>query len=278
MPYPIALRSFIIVFTSVLLLTCSPKKPIADFVCDEFEYICGDVIHLTNKSKDAESVKWTLPDGHTTTEANVDYTISCVPNPVELLTFKLEAFNNSGENADMIEKTVTITPEPLPVANFYFGKSDYMPGDVVWVASSSKGAASCKWFMPDGTVATGTNVSYTIPPSEFPSVLNFRLEACNHAMQMAAVEQTLAVTPFPGKMVMYEGKFTHTINIIIDGISKGSFVFPVGSSTFVPACGESGYPNLDLPAGNHTLQTTGNVTMNKAIVIKPKGCLEVKLQ
>lgn len=88
------------------LISCN-KPPVADFSMDRAEYSAGEVVKLTNKSTDAETYKWTLPDGQTSTSKNVNYTINAL-TMTGGYSVKLEVKSKNGKKTDTATKNYTL--------------------------------------------------------------------------------------------------------------------------------------------------------------------------
>ena len=82
----LTLATFAIAFSS-----CQ-RQISASFLSDKTEYDAGDIVKLTNKSTNAKTYKWTLPDGQIATSEHVDFPIALSQQDGSL-TFKLEAFS-----------------------------------------------------------------------------------------------------------------------------------------------------------------------------------------
>ncbi len=83
------------------------KVPMADFTFSKSEYLSGETIELTNTSTDAETVRWTLPDGITSKSNSVSF-----PTQTGLLdywaTFRLDAISKSGTKSDYVVKKIFV--------------------------------------------------------------------------------------------------------------------------------------------------------------------------
>lgn len=96
----------IAVLTALVFSSCQ-KQPQADFTTDKTTYVAGETVKLTNTSIDADHYKWTMPDGQTSTSADVDYTTN-VNSAAGTLNFKLEAFSKNGNKTDEASRSVTL--------------------------------------------------------------------------------------------------------------------------------------------------------------------------
>jgi PKD repeat protein len=95
--------------TSTVTVTDNEAVPSASFTTDKAEYDGGQVIKLTNTSTNAESIRWTLPDGTTSKDASVSYAIDPSLGDVKL-NIKLEAISKSGTKSDYVVKSVKVNP------------------------------------------------------------------------------------------------------------------------------------------------------------------------
>jgi hypothetical protein len=145
-------------FTAIAVLSISScqKTPVAGFTTDKTEYVAGETIKLTNTSTDAETFKWTFPDGTTGTVANYDL-VTNDTDPAATLTFKLEAFSKNGKKTSETTKTVTLKAATGNVTFWQMTGSGYDATPVVLNgitstitgeedAAPSCGAADCAVF------------------------------------------------------------------------------------------------------------------------------------
>jgi hypothetical protein len=94
-------------FAIATFFTSCQKQPTASFTTDKNEYVAGETIKLTSTSLEANSYKWTLPDGTTLTSKDVDFNLS--PNrDNSSLSFKLEVFSKNGKKSSDASKTVYV--------------------------------------------------------------------------------------------------------------------------------------------------------------------------
>ncbi|MDF2448302.1 MAG: hypothetical protein K0R26_806 [Bacteroidota bacterium] len=97
---------FLSVAFAAVFASCN-RQPTADFDTDLSEYYAGETIHTTNKSLDAESYKWTLPDGQTSASKDVDYYL---PDnfAAGVYTIELEAISKNGKKRSTAKKSFTV--------------------------------------------------------------------------------------------------------------------------------------------------------------------------
>ncbi len=100
------LLTFHIFLPAILLISSCNKLPVADFTTNQGEYSAGDKVQLTNKSENAKSYIWTLPDGTTRKEENVTFTTNSSMIGNRLI--KLEAFSKNGTKSNYAVKAITI--------------------------------------------------------------------------------------------------------------------------------------------------------------------------
>lgn len=114
------------------------KVPVADFNLSKSEYVSGETIELTNNSVDAETIRWTLPDGSTSRANSVSYPTK-ESGVLQTFVFKLEAISKSGTKSDYIVKNLTtkVTTGKLVIAQNYFF-SEFLEGELT-VAGENKG-------------------------------------------------------------------------------------------------------------------------------------------
>lgn len=83
------------------------KVPVAEFITDKPEYIAGETVQLINTSTDAETYRWTLPNGATTKSKDVSFATASSTFDTKVL-FKLEAISKSGLKSDYVVKEITV--------------------------------------------------------------------------------------------------------------------------------------------------------------------------
>ncbi len=107
---------YLVTFAMAVLLLASCKKessayitteamPNADFSFSKNEYSAYETIVVSNKSTDGYFYRWTLPDG--TTSKNYDVTWTLGDTDDGSVQFKLEAISKSGQLLDYMVKRVT---------------------------------------------------------------------------------------------------------------------------------------------------------------------------
>ena len=101
------IQSLTVATTLIFLISSCNKKPDADFSTDKTTYTAGETVILTNKSIDAKSYKWTMPDGQSSTSANLEYKLNN-SLPDGTLTFKLQAFSKNDKKTSEVSRIVTI--------------------------------------------------------------------------------------------------------------------------------------------------------------------------
>jgi len=100
---PLLLATSLVAIT----FTSCQKQPEATFATDKSEYVAGETVKLSNTSADANSYKWTMPDGQIAKSIDVTYKID-EKQKDGTLTFKLEAFSKNAKKDDETTKTVKI--------------------------------------------------------------------------------------------------------------------------------------------------------------------------
>jgi len=104
----VSLFGFILLL--IVVFSACQKTPVANFNFDKIEYISGDTVFLTNKSTDAFSYEWTMPNGITQTTTNTFYII---PNNsgFSSLSFSLKAYSKNGKKNSIAHNSVNTIPQ-----------------------------------------------------------------------------------------------------------------------------------------------------------------------
>lgn len=120
------------------------KVPVADFNFSKSEYSSGETIELTNNSVDAETFRWTLPDGTTSKSKSISF-VPPSSNLSQTFTFRLDAISKSGTKSDYVVKRITVKPPTgqllIVVGDFYDGTQVYLT-----IGSESKGLVTLKSY------------------------------------------------------------------------------------------------------------------------------------
>ncbi len=107
-----------------LFVACRKEAVIAQFTTNKDTYAAGETVHCTNVSTNADSWKWTAPDGTTYTTRDLDYTLdSTLLNTTK--TFKLEVTGH-GDNSTY-SKSINVKELILPTDYFSQGSTSYTP-------------------------------------------------------------------------------------------------------------------------------------------------------
>jgi PKD repeat protein len=143
------MRNVSILLIAFVFLTCKKNQtvtvtdneavPVASFTTDKAEYEGGQVIKLTNTSANAESIRWTLPDGTTSKDPSVSYALDPGLGDVKL-NIKLEAISKSGIKSDYVIKSIKVYPGKglltlYSTTRFADGVNIIIDGDTVGVAT-----------------------------------------------------------------------------------------------------------------------------------------------
>lgn len=134
--------TILIVWTISILLIACQKIPSANITVDKTEYTAGDTVHLTSITSDARHWKWTLPDGTTNNEKNVDYIIDI--NEIDCTKdFILTVSSKNGKKKATATKSITIKQAILPSDYFAIGTGTrrYLP------TSKSATASGAYWLI-----------------------------------------------------------------------------------------------------------------------------------
>jgi len=120
-----------------LFVACRKEPVTARFTTDKDTYTAGETVHCTNLSTNADSWKWTAPDGTTYTTGDLDYTLdSTLLNTTK--TFKLEVTGH-GDNSTY-SKSVSVKELILPTDYFSQGSTIYIP-----VTKAQKPSSGTYW-------------------------------------------------------------------------------------------------------------------------------------
>ena len=111
------MKNNILILLALLLFTACQKQPTANFNTDKTLYYAGETVHLTDASTNAHHWYWTMPDGTTSTNQNVDYVIDTNDIGGDK-TFSLTVTSNNGKKLATISKTVH-TSMPIYASDFF---------------------------------------------------------------------------------------------------------------------------------------------------------------
>ena len=113
------MKKLIFVALVSILFSCN-KQPVVSFTTDGSSYFAGDIIKLTNTSKNTKSYLWTMPDGSLIETKDAEYLVD--PNLYYNTTikFKLTGFSRNKKKSTSSEQYITIVPAR---GNIVFWKS-----------------------------------------------------------------------------------------------------------------------------------------------------------
>ena len=100
-------KYFLFLFALLLLAACQ-KQPTANFNFDKSFYYAGETIHLTDASTNAHHWYWTMPDGTSSTNQNVDFVID-TNNLGGDKTFALTVTSDNGNRISTSSKNIEIS-------------------------------------------------------------------------------------------------------------------------------------------------------------------------
>ena len=135
------ITSTLLTLTIIFIIAGCSKEPKASFAFDKGAYNLGETMHLTNTSTDANSYKWTLPDGTTLTSQNIDYQID-TNMAFGYKTFSLEATSKDGKKSSSITNAALVSViSDLPNNSITFGDGYifYQSNWSVYVGAASSG-------------------------------------------------------------------------------------------------------------------------------------------
>lgn len=162
------MKNLLVVLIALVLVTCKKSSdtpspvavaealPLANFTTDKTEYDAGDVMKLTSTSTNADNLRWTLPDGTTSRDATVSYSLDPTFGNVKL-NVKLEAISKSGAKSDYIIKAIKVNPGKGTLTLF----SSYQVGYNVSITIDGNTVASANLDYTKGTPNTCNQSGYT---------------------------------------------------------------------------------------------------------------------
>ncbi len=111
------MKNNILILLALLLFAACQKQPTANFNTDKTFYYAGETVHLTDASTNAHHWLWTLPDGTTSNNQNVDFVIDSNEIGGDK-TFSLTVTSKNGNKLSTISKTVR-TSQPIYASDFF---------------------------------------------------------------------------------------------------------------------------------------------------------------
>jgi PKD repeat protein len=96
------------------------KQPTAAFTTDKTVYEAGETVKLVNKSTNAESYIWTLPNGQVTTP---DASFTLDEYQSGNFTFRLSAFSKKDKKVSQAEQQITVNPSSKGAVVFWLSTS-----------------------------------------------------------------------------------------------------------------------------------------------------------
>lgn len=129
------------IIISIMIPSCD-KEPTANFTTEKDTCYAGQSIHLTNTSINAESWKWTMPNGQVITTNNIDYLVDSMDLGGTSKTFTLEVKN--GSKTSSIAKSVYVS-QPIYSSDFYSYDSLSFKPDIKYSLQLTPGTSN--WSM-----------------------------------------------------------------------------------------------------------------------------------
>ena len=111
------MKNNILLLLTLLLLASCQKQPTANFNTDKTLYYAGETVHLTDASNNAHHWLWTLPDGSTSNNQNVDFVIDS-NNLGGSFNITLQVSSNNGKKTSSIAKAIQ-TSQPIYASDFF---------------------------------------------------------------------------------------------------------------------------------------------------------------
>lgn len=138
--------------------------PVAGFNSNKAAYEAGETIVLTSTSTDANSLRWTLPNGVTSKDESVSY-----PTDVNwgntTLNFKLEAISKSGLKSDYLVKAfkLGVSQGQISLYSTQYGTVAGETGVTITIDGQNKGTATLFSNAPSGCSQNGYP-NYSLDP------------------------------------------------------------------------------------------------------------------
>ncbi len=149
-------------FLIFLFTSCKNEKvPVADFNVSKAEYVSGETIELTNASANAETIKWTLPDG-TTSKANTVSFTTTQAGIAQSFNFKLEAVSKSGTKSDYVVKKIQTKPTTGKLVIYTGPIIDGLRGYIT-IINDNKGLVTLKSSSTPPKCGEETFINYDVP-------------------------------------------------------------------------------------------------------------------
>lgn len=119
------LKIVAILLLSIVFISCQ-KEPTAKISASKTTITEGEKITFTSTSDNSDHVKWTFPDGQTSTAKSVDFTFNNSGSKNVLL----EAFSKNDKKNDDASLTITVNPALGAVSFWQSGIPAYSATDV----------------------------------------------------------------------------------------------------------------------------------------------------
>lgn len=152
----------------IVLLLCycaaCTKTPVAEFSASSTDAIPGQTVVFTNKSKDADSYIWTLPDGSTVTSENASFTFNERMDIGNTL-IRLTAYSKNKKKSDDAVKNVTFR-KPLGSGVFWVSNNAYV-GTEVFLNLNSIGSVNAAYTVEPFCGMSGVANTYLIPVGSY---------------------------------------------------------------------------------------------------------------
>lgn len=143
-----------IILLAITMLNCeeeTTKAPVACMEADKQTAFVGQDISFSNCSENATAYYWEFGDGAT----SVEYSPSHSWDEAGSYDVTLQAL--AGEAADVKNLTITIEPDPAPVACFELSSTSVKSGDTIAFTSCAEQAENYSWQFGDGATSTMEN-------------------------------------------------------------------------------------------------------------------------
>lgn len=144
---------------TIFMLSCEKeeedKNPLACFEANKQTAFVNESIQFSNCSENATAYYWEFGDGETTVEHTPAHAWDTAG------TYEVTLQVLAGDEADIQTMSVTIEPNPAPIACFDITESTIKVGDTLQISNCSEKADSYVWGFGDGATSTAEAPQHT---------------------------------------------------------------------------------------------------------------------
>lgn len=216
----------LLMFFSLLLVSCKEDPPVAAFTCDKTSGNVPLTVKFSSVSTgEISSYSWVFGDGTTSDAENPSHTYNNYGTYTAVLTVTGPGGTNSSST------TITVTT-PAPVSVFTSNNnSGCAPFTVTFTSNSTGVISSYSWNFGDGGTSTVQNPSHTFNNSGTYSV------SLTVTGPGGSNSSSKTISVIAGSEVTFNNPAYTTIYVTLGGITKT--VAPSGSVTFNAVSGQS---------------------------------------